>query len=176
MEGLKCFFCHLYTLLVSLTSFTLSQGYEIPGKYFSNFSKKETKWLQHVFLGEEFHWYMLQLYAAMKGWNSSSGADVGGMGGLFFFLEKNCAQARKYNINKIYQIKPRLKEVTCLITIAETKKTFSAFQFFHKQFFQFFRYFHKRLRKVNRSSASLVTWKSWNYENLLHRYVVSKKQ
>ena len=34
--------------------------------------------------------------------------------------------------NKIYQIEPKSKEMTCLMIIAETKKTFSAFQFFHK--------------------------------------------
>ena len=35
------------------------------------------------------------------------------------------------NINKIYQIELRLKEMTYLMIIAETKKTSSAFQFFH---------------------------------------------
>ena len=57
-----------------------------------------------------------------------------------------CAQAKiqKYNINKIYQIELRLKEMTYLqieltlkemtylMIIAETKKTFSTFQFFHQ--------------------------------------------
>ena len=46
----------------------------------------------------------------------------------------NCAQVKHTktnNINKIYQIELRLKEMTSLMIIAETKKTFSAFQFFH---------------------------------------------
>ena len=50
----------------------------------------------------------------------------------YFFL--NCAQVKHTktnNINKIYQTELRLKEMTCLTIIAETKKTFSAFQFFH---------------------------------------------
>ena len=34
----------------------------------------------------------------------------------------------------IFQIEPRLKEMTCLMTVAETKKTFSTFQFFHKHY------------------------------------------
>ena len=53
----------------------------------------------------------------------------------YFFLEKKLPTSKKikkYNINEIYQEKPRLKEMTCLMTIAETKKTFSAFRFFHK--------------------------------------------
>ena len=41
---------------------------------------------------------------------------------------------QKHNINKIYQIEPRLKEMNCLMTIAEIKKTFSTFQFFHKHY------------------------------------------
>ena len=45
-----------------------------------------------------------------------------------------CPQAKKYNINKICQIKPRFKKRTCLMTIAETKKTSSAFRFFHKNY------------------------------------------
>ena len=52
----------------------------------------------------------------------------------YFFLEKNCPQAKKYNINKICQIKPRFKKMTCLMTIAETKNTSSAFRFFHKNY------------------------------------------
>ena len=51
---------------------------------------------------------------------------------LYFFW--NCTQlkhTKTSNINKIYQTELRLKEMTCLMTIAETKKTFSAFQFFH---------------------------------------------
>ena len=41
---------------------------------------------------------------------------------------------QKHNVNKIYQIEPRLTEMTCLMTIAETKMTFSAFQFFHEHY------------------------------------------
>ena len=53
------------------------------------------------------------------------------------------AKIQKHNINKIYQIELRLKEMTYLqieltlkemtylMIIAETKKTFSTFQFFH---------------------------------------------
>ena len=45
-----------------------------------------------------------------------------------------CPQAKKYNINKICQIKARFKKMTYLMTIAETKKTSSAFRFFHKNY------------------------------------------
>ena len=38
---------------------------------------------------------------------------------------------QKHNINKIYQIELRSKEMTCLIIIAETKDTFSAFKLSH---------------------------------------------
>ena len=50
-----------------------------------------------------------------------------------FHQKKNCGQAKiqKYNINKIYQIELRLKEMTYLIFIVGAKKTFSAFQLFH---------------------------------------------
>ena len=50
-----------------------------------------------------------------------------------FYQKKNCAQVKiqKHNINKIYQIELKLNEMTYLMIIAETKKTFSAFQFFH---------------------------------------------
>ena len=41
---------------------------------------------------------------------------------------------QKHNKNKIYQIEPRLKEMTCLMTIAESNRAFSAFQFFHKHY------------------------------------------
>ena len=34
---------------------------------------------------------------------------------------------QKHNLNKIYLTKPRLKEITCFMIIAETKNTFSAF-------------------------------------------------
>ena len=44
-----------------------------------------------------------------------------------FSPRKNLHTSKKYSINKIYQINPRLKEMSCLMTIAETKKTFSAF-------------------------------------------------
>ena len=44
-----------------------------------------------------------------------------------FSQKKNFPQAKKYDINKIYQIKLRL-------TIAETKNTFRAFRFFHKHY------------------------------------------
>ena len=52
---------------------------------------------------------------------------------VLFLPEKKCAQAKteKRNINKIYQIELRLKEMAYLMIIAETKKTFSAFQFFN---------------------------------------------
>ena len=45
----------------------------------------------------------------------------------------NCAQVKQTKTKniKIYQIELRLKEMTCLMIIAETKKTFSVFQFFH---------------------------------------------
>ena len=51
----------------------------------------------------------------------------------YILPEKNCAQAKmqKHNINKIYQIELKLKEMTYLMIIAETKKTFSTFQFFY---------------------------------------------
>ena len=73
---------------------------------------------------------------------SFSGANLGrGAQGArappLIFLEKNFEQAKQYkkhNANKIYQIEPRLKEITCLMTIGKTKKTFSAFQFFHKRY------------------------------------------
>ena len=45
-----------------------------------------------------------------------------------FFLELRTSKIYKTNINKIYLIKLRLKEMTCLMIIAKTKKTFSAFQ------------------------------------------------
>ena len=53
-----------------------------------------------------------------------------------FYQKKNCAQVKiqKHNINKIYQIKLKLNEMTYLMIIAETKKTFSAFQFFHQHY------------------------------------------
>ena len=72
-----------------------------------------------------------------------SGADLGGRrgstGGTYpppplFFPTKKIAHEKKiqkYNIDKIYQIELRLKGMTCLMIIAETKKAFSAFQFFH---------------------------------------------
>ena len=41
---------------------------------------------------------------------------------------------QKHNVSKISQIETRLKEITRLMTIAETKKTNSAFQFFHKHY------------------------------------------
>ena len=41
---------------------------------------------------------------------------------------------QKQNISKIYKTEPGLKEMTCLMTIAETKTTFSAFQLFHKHY------------------------------------------
>ena len=75
-----------------------------------------------------------------------TGADLRGGGGgvehrrhvppLFFPRKKlcPCQKIQKHNINKIYQIEPRLKEMTCLMSIAETKRTFSAFQFFHKHY------------------------------------------
>ena len=88
----------------------------------------------------------------------------------YFFLEKNCPQAKKYNINKICQIKPRFKKMTCLMTIAETKKTSSAFRFFHKNYWN--NVWGKLIAAIR---AKLVTWKGWNYGNPLHRYVVSKK-
>ena len=46
------------------------------------------------------------------------------------FSRKNIADKEKIhkrNINKIYQVEPTLKEMTCLMTIAETKKTFITF-------------------------------------------------
>ena len=43
-----------------------------------------------------------------------------------FSPRKKLRTSKKYSINKIYQINPRLKEMNCLMTIAETKKTFSA--------------------------------------------------
>ena len=48
----------------------------------------------------------------------------------YFFQEKNKLEQKiqKHNINKIYQIESRLKEIICLTTIAETKNTFSAVQ------------------------------------------------
>ena len=49
----------------------------------------------------------------------------GGEVGTYFFPEKY------ENANKIYQIELRLKEMTCLMSITETKKIFSAFQSFH---------------------------------------------
>ena len=50
------------------------------------------------------------------------------------YLFWNCAEvkhAKTNNINNIYQIELRSKGITCLMIIAETKKTFSAFEFFH---------------------------------------------
>ena len=41
---------------------------------------------------------------------------------------------QKRTINKIDQVEPTLKEMTYLMTIAETKKTFTAFQFFRKHY------------------------------------------
>ena len=72
-------------------------------------------------------------------------ADLGGGWGghappppsFLFFPRKNIADKEKIhkrNINKIYQVEPTLKEMTCLMTIAETKKTFITFQFFHKYY------------------------------------------
>ena len=51
---------------------------------------------------------------------------------LSFPRKKLPTSKKENNINKIYQIKSRLKEMTCLMTIPETKKTFRAFRFFHK--------------------------------------------
>ena len=61
------------------------------------------------------------------------GGDTSGMYPPAFCQKKNFAQAKiqKHNIIEIYQIELRLKEISYLITIVETKKTFSAFQFFH---------------------------------------------
>ena len=72
----------------------------------------------------------------------NTGADLVGGGDTrghvppYFSLEKNCAQAKiqKRNVTKIYQIEPRSIKMTCLMSIAETKKTSSAFQFFHKHY------------------------------------------
>ena len=50
-----------------------------------------------------------------------------------FCKKKNCTQTKmqKHNVNKIYQVELKLKEMTYLMIIAETKKTFNTFQFFH---------------------------------------------
>ena len=55
-----------------------------------------------------------------------------GTGGTYlpptlFFPRKEIAHKQKirnYNINKIYQIEPELKAMSCLMTIGETKKDF----------------------------------------------------
>ena len=50
------------------------------------------------------------------------------------YFSWNCAQVKNTktnNINQIYPTELRLKEMTCSMIIAETKNTFSAFQFFH---------------------------------------------
>ena len=49
----------------------------------------------------------------------------------FFWNRAQVKHTKTTNTNKIYQIELRLKEMACLMIIAETKKTFSAFQFFH---------------------------------------------
>ena len=54
-----------------------------------------------------------------------------------FIPRKNIVRKQKlqkHNINKIYQREPRLGEMTCLMTIAETNMIFSAFQFFDKHY------------------------------------------
>ena len=50
----------------------------------------------------------------------------------YLFPEKKMRTSKKWknNINQIYQIKLRLKGMTCLMLIAEAKNTFSAFKFF----------------------------------------------
>ena len=53
---------------------------------------------------------------------------------IFSIFIADKEKIHKPNINKIYQVEPTLKEMTCLMTIAETKKTFSTFQFFHKYY------------------------------------------
>ena len=64
------------------------------------------------------------------------GGGTGGMCPPAFCQKKNCAQGKmqKHNIIEIYQIELRLKEISYLIIIVETKKTFSAFQFFHQHY------------------------------------------
>ena len=71
------------------------------------------------------------------------GVDLGGHGGHspptfpLFFDWKNIVhkqKIQKQNINKVYQTEPGSGEMTCLMTIAETKTTFSAFHFFHKHY------------------------------------------
>ena len=52
--------------------------------------------------------------------------------------------------------------MTCLMTVAETKKTFSAFKFFHKHYW-------------NNSSGKYEPVKGRNYGNLLRRYVLYEK-
>ena len=54
----------------------------------------------------------------------------------YFFAEAiaHKQKIQKRNINKIYQTEPSLKEMNCLMTIAERKNTFSALQFFHKHY------------------------------------------
>ena len=70
---------------------------------------------------------------------SETGADLGGghrghVPSPRIFSQKKIPhkqKIQKHNINKICQIELRLKEMTCLMIIPKTKKTFSAFQFFH---------------------------------------------
>ena len=52
-------------------------------------------------------------------------------------IEKKIAhkqKIQKHNINKIHGIEPRVKEMTYLMTIIETKKTFSTFQLFRNYY------------------------------------------
>ena len=61
----------------------------------------------------------------------------GAQGALPYFLQEKIARKQKiqkHNVNKICPVEPSLKEMTCLMTIAETKQTFSAFQFSHKHY------------------------------------------
>ena len=59
--------------------------------------------------------------------------------------------------------------MTCLITISETKKT-SAFQFFLEY------YCNNSSGKLIAAVLKPITWKSRNYWNLLHCYVLYEKR
>ena len=49
----------------------------------------------------------------------------------FFWNFAQAKSTKTNNINKIHQTELRLKEMTYLVIVAETKKTFSVFQFYH---------------------------------------------
>ena len=74
---------------------------------------------------------------------------------------------QKHNMNKIYQIEPRLKEMTCFMTIVENAILAPSNPSLNITGIT--------LRKIWSNLYEPVTWKGPNYGNLLHRYMFYEK-